>query len=41
MTLDQRPFELCLLDSKHCADKVVEPLLVVTTNSVTPPSTEH
>jgi hypothetical protein len=29
LTLDPRPFELCLLDSKHCADKVTEPLLVV------------
>ncbi len=36
LTLDPRPFELCLLDSKHCADKVTEPLLVVDEFPVTP-----
>ena len=36
MTLDTRPFELCLLDSKHCADKATEPLLVVDELPVTP-----
>ena len=39
LTLDQRPFEICLLDTKHCRDKVVEPLLV-DDESVVPPSTE-
>jgi hypothetical protein len=36
LTLDPRPFELCLLDSKHCTDKVIEPLLVVDELPVTP-----
>ncbi len=39
LTLDERPFEICLLDTKHCRDKVVEPLLV-DDKSVAPPSTE-
>jgi len=39
LTLDERPFEICLLDTKHCRDKVVEPLLV-DDESVVPPSTE-
>jgi hypothetical protein len=36
LTLDPRPFELCLLDSTHCADKVTEPLLVVDELPVVP-----
>jgi hypothetical protein len=36
LTLDPRPFELCLLDATHCADKVTEPLLVVDELPVTP-----
>jgi hypothetical protein len=28
LALDERPFEVCLLDAKHCREKVVEPLLV-------------
>jgi hypothetical protein len=36
LTLDPRPFELCLLDSKHCADKATEPLLVVDELPVVP-----
>jgi hypothetical protein len=39
LTLDERPFELCLLDTKHCRDKVVEPLLVDDESEVSP-STE-
>jgi hypothetical protein len=37
LTLDERPFELCLLDTKHCRDKVVEPLLVDDESVVSPP----
>jgi hypothetical protein len=40
MTLDPRPFEPCLLTTKHCSDKVVEPLLVEDT-SVGSPTTEE
>ena len=27
LELDPRPFEVCLLSTKHCADKATEPLL--------------
>ena len=39
LTLDERSFEICLLDTKHCRDKVVEPLLVDDKSEVSP-STE-
>ena len=28
MTMDERPFEPCLLSTKHCSDKAAEPMLV-------------
>ena len=28
LTMDSRPFEVCLLGARHCSDKVREPLLV-------------
>jgi hypothetical protein len=28
LTMDSRPFEVCLLGAKNCSDKVREPLLV-------------
>lgn len=33
MELDPRPFEACLVGTKHCTEKVVEPLLVETPKS--------
>jgi hypothetical protein len=30
MTLDPRPFEACLVGTKRCLDKVIEPVLVDT-----------
>ena len=34
--MDPRPFEPCLLSTKHCSDKAVEPLLVAPTPSIIP-----
>jgi hypothetical protein len=34
--MDPRPFEPCLLSTKHCTDKAVEPLLVAPTPSIIP-----
>jgi hypothetical protein len=36
LAMDPRPFEPCLLSTKHCSDKVVEPLLVAPTPSMMP-----
>jgi len=41
LTLDPRPFELCLLDAKHCADKATEPLLVDDKSVVPPPAEQR
>ncbi len=36
LAMDPRPFEPCLLSTKHCSDKAVEPLLVAPTPSIIP-----
>jgi hypothetical protein len=36
LAMDPRPFEPCLLSTKHCTDKAVEPLLVAPTPSIIP-----
>lgn len=36
LTLDPRPFELCLVGTKRCAEKATEPLLVIDELVVTP-----
>jgi hypothetical protein len=41
MALDPRPFELCLVGTKHCSEKVTEPLLVVDELVVTPADLEQ
>jgi hypothetical protein len=37
LALDPRPFEACLLSTKDCRDKVVEPLLVEQQGVAAPP----
>ena len=36
LAMDPRPFEPCLLSTKHCSDKAAEPLLVAATPSIIP-----
>jgi len=36
LAMDPRPFEPCLLSTKHCSDKAVEPLLVAPAPSIIP-----
>jgi hypothetical protein len=36
LALDPRPFELCLVGTKRCAEKATEPLLVIDELVVTP-----
>ena len=36
LAMDPRPFEPCLLSTKHCADKAVEPMLVAPAPSIIP-----
>ena len=36
LAMDPRPFEPCLLSTKHCSDKGVEPLLVAPAPSIVP-----
>ena len=36
LAMDSRPFEPCLLSTKHCSDKAAEPLLVAPTPSLIP-----
>jgi hypothetical protein len=36
LAMDPRPFEPCLLSTKHCSDKAVEPLLVAPAPSIVP-----
>jgi hypothetical protein len=36
LAMDPRPFEPCLLSTKHCSDKAVEPLLVAPAPSFIP-----
>ena len=36
LAMDPRPFEPCLLSTKHCADKAIEPLLVAPAPSIIP-----
>ena len=37
MAMDERPFELCWVASKHCTDKIKEPILVDRPNDIAPP----
>lgn len=37
MAMDERPFELCLVSSKRCADKIKEPILVDRPKDTAPP----
>lgn len=37
MAMDERPFELCLVSSKRCADKITEPILVDRPKEIAPP----
>jgi hypothetical protein len=37
MAMDERPFELCLVSSKRCADKIKEPILVDRPKEMVPP----
>jgi hypothetical protein len=37
MAMDDRPFELCLVSRKRCADKIKEPLLVDLPNDIAQP----
>ena len=37
LALDPRPFEPCLLSTKKCSDKAVEPTLVAPPKSIAPP----
>jgi hypothetical protein len=36
LTMDPRPFEACLLSTKHCSDKAAEPVLVGPSEQVAP-----
>ena len=36
LAMDPRPFEPCLLSTKHCADKAAEPMLVAPAPSIIP-----
>ena len=36
LAMDPRPFEPCLLSTKHCSNKAAEPLLVAPTPSIIP-----
>jgi hypothetical protein len=36
LAMDPRPFEPCLLSTKHCSDKAAEPLLVAPAPSIIP-----
>ena len=36
LAMDPRPFESCLLSTKHCSNKAAEPLLVAATPSIIP-----
>jgi hypothetical protein len=36
LTMDPRPFEPCLLSTKHCRDKATEPLLVGSPQVIVP-----
>lgn len=36
MAMDARPFEPCLLSTKHCSDKAAEPMLVAPPPSLVP-----
>jgi len=36
LAMDPRPFEPCLLSTKHCSDKATEPLLVAPAPSIIP-----
>jgi hypothetical protein len=37
MAMDDRPFELCLVSRKRCADKIKEPILVDLPNDIPQP----
>jgi hypothetical protein len=38
--MDPRPFEPCLLSTKHCGDKAMEPMQVAPPRSVPEPGAE-